>query len=59
MAGGTDGIDVAAVAWHDFMTAAPDRLSRGDEWYTPPPGLDAREVDGRTAYFLPGTGGAW
>jgi penicillin-binding protein 1A len=55
MAIGTDGVDVAAVAWHDFMNAALDHLRRGDEWYTPPPTLDQRQVAGRTAYFLSGT----
>jgi membrane peptidoglycan carboxypeptidase len=55
---GTDAIDVAAVVWHDFMTGAVDRMGMGDRWYAPPPGLVARQVDGRTAYFLPGTEGA-
>jgi membrane peptidoglycan carboxypeptidase len=55
MASGTDGVDVAAVAWHDFMVGALDQMGRGDEWYMPPPGLETRQVDGRTAYYLPGT----
>jgi penicillin-binding protein 1C len=58
MVWGTDGIDVGSVVWHNFMTRALDEMGRGDEWYTAPPGLDVRQVGGRTAYFLPGTEGA-
>ena len=52
---GTDGIDVASIAWHDFMAGALDRMGRGDEWYAPPPELVERAMSGRTAYFLPET----
>jgi membrane peptidoglycan carboxypeptidase len=52
---GTDGIDVAAVAWHNFMVGALDHLGRGDEWYSEPPGLEVRQVETRTAYFFSGT----
>jgi len=41
MATGTDGVDVAAAAWHDFMTGALDHLGRGDQWYTQPAGRPA------------------
>ena len=51
MAQGTDGIDVAAPAWHDFMTAALDRMRIGDEWYDPPADVLARGTYGRRTYF--------
>jgi len=52
---GTDGVFVAAPAWHDFMQGALDRLQRGDEWYDVPAGVDTQLVGGRRAYFLTGT----
>jgi membrane peptidoglycan carboxypeptidase len=52
---GTDGVFVAAPAWHEFMEGALDRLGRGDEWYPVPAGLVAQRAGGRIAYFLPGT----
>jgi len=55
MTEGTDGIYVAAPAWHDFMTAALDRMRKGDEWYDPPPDVQTRPGPGRQAYFLTGT----
>jgi membrane peptidoglycan carboxypeptidase len=55
MAPGSDAVFVAAPAWHQFMQAALDQMRKGDEWYTPPPGLESSLVNGRLAYFLPGT----
>jgi membrane peptidoglycan carboxypeptidase len=55
MVQGTDGIYVAAPAWHDFMAGALDQLHRGDEWYDMPSDVQARTVNGRQAYFLTGT----
>ncbi|HXM57150.1 MAG TPA: transglycosylase domain-containing protein [Candidatus Dormibacteraeota bacterium] len=53
---GTDGgILVAAPAWHQFMQAALDQLGKGDDWYTPPGDVRAADVNGRPAWFLPGT----
>jgi membrane peptidoglycan carboxypeptidase len=52
---GSDGILVAAPAWHRFMQAGLDQLGKGDEWYTAPPGVQTATVNGRTAWFLPGT----
>lgn len=51
----SDGILVAAPAWHQFMQAALDQMRKGDEWYTLPAGVDSSEVNGRQAYFLTGT----
>ncbi len=58
MAPGSDGIFVAAPAWHRFMQGALDRLDKGDEWFTPPSGVREAQVDGRTAWFLDGTSAA-
>lgn len=55
MASGSDGMVVAAPAWNQFMQGALDRLGRGDERFTPPGDLDMKWVDGRPAWFLPGT----
>jgi membrane peptidoglycan carboxypeptidase len=55
---GADGMIVAGPAWHQFMQAALDQMDRGDEWYTPPPGVQETTVDGRPAWFLPGTSAA-
>jgi membrane peptidoglycan carboxypeptidase len=52
---GSDGVIVAAPAWRQFMQGALDQLGRTDEWYAPPTGLEAITVNGRTAWFLPGT----
>ncbi|HXM54969.1 MAG TPA: transglycosylase domain-containing protein [Candidatus Dormibacteraeota bacterium] len=58
MAKGTDGVYVAAPAWHDFMTGALDGLGKGDEWYDPPGDVQARPGFGGPAYFLTGTSAA-
>jgi len=55
MASGSDGVFVAAPAWHQFMQAALDRMQKGDEWYAPPAGVESSEANGRQAYFLTGT----
>lgn len=55
MSRGSDGILVAAPAWQQFMQVALDQMGKGDEWYTPPAGVDSSEVNGRLTYFLTGT----
>ncbi|HXM55928.1 MAG TPA: transglycosylase domain-containing protein [Candidatus Dormibacteraeota bacterium] len=55
MTRGSDGIVVAAPAWHQFMQAALDQLRKPDEWYAPPAGVASSVVSGRPAWFLPGT----
>jgi len=55
MATDTDGMVVAAPAWHRFMEGALDDLQKGDEWYQPPPEVQAQWAGGRQAWFLPGT----
>jgi membrane peptidoglycan carboxypeptidase len=55
MTAGSDGIFVAAPAWHQFVQAGLDQLGRGDEWYTPPASLQTAVVNGRPVWFLPGT----
>jgi len=55
MVQGSDGVYVAAPAWHAFMAGALDMLAKGDEWYPMPSGVDQRTVNGRPAYFLSGT----
>jgi len=58
MPAGSDGIFVAAPAWHEFMQAGLDQLGKGDEWYTAPAGLQAATVDGRQVWFMPDTSAA-
>jgi membrane peptidoglycan carboxypeptidase len=55
MVEGTDGIYVAAPAWHEFMAGALDQMGKGDEWYSMPSDVQARFAGGRQAYFLDGT----
>jgi membrane carboxypeptidase/penicillin-binding protein len=55
MAEGTDGIYVAAPAWHQFMQGALDRMGKGDEWYQMPSDVHTQFAGGRQAYFLDGT----
>jgi membrane peptidoglycan carboxypeptidase len=55
MARGTDGVYVAAPAWHDFMAGALDQMGKGDEWYDAPSDVRSLRVGGRQAYFLSGT----
>jgi membrane peptidoglycan carboxypeptidase len=52
---GTDGIFVAAPAWHQFMTTALDRMHKGDEWYQMPSDVQSRHGFSGRAYFLTGT----
>jgi membrane peptidoglycan carboxypeptidase len=52
---GSDGVVVAAPAWHEFMQAALDQLQKGDEWYSQPAGVESATVNGRAAWFLSGT----
>jgi membrane peptidoglycan carboxypeptidase len=51
MVKGSDGVFVAAPAWHNFMQGALDKMGKGNVWYPEPPGLG--HADG--AWFLPGT----
>ena len=53
---GSDGVFVAAPAWHQFMGQALDamNLSRS-EWFSEPPGLGHAIVDGLPVWLLPGT----
>ena len=55
MVQGTDGIYVAAPAWHAFMAGALDRMGKGDEWYAVPSDVQSVYVGGRQTYFLSGT----
>lgn len=55
MTAGSDGMYVAAPAWHEFMQGALDQLNKGDEWFPQPWDVSAQMIDGRAAYFLPGT----
>jgi membrane peptidoglycan carboxypeptidase len=52
---GTDGIFVAAPAWHQFMTSALDRMHKGDEWYPMPSDVQSRPGYAGRTYFLTGT----
>jgi penicillin-binding protein 1A len=58
MTPGSDGVIVAAPVWRAFMQAALDQIGKGDEWYPTPPGLQSATVNGRAAWFLPGTSAA-
>jgi membrane peptidoglycan carboxypeptidase len=55
MAPGSDGMEVAAPTWNRFMQRALDQMGRGNEWFAPPSDLDMQWVNGRPAWFLPGT----
>jgi membrane peptidoglycan carboxypeptidase len=50
---GVTGITGAAPIFHGFMVDALQGAA--DTWFSPPPGLQVIEVDGFTAYLLPGT----
>jgi membrane peptidoglycan carboxypeptidase len=52
---GSDGIVVAAPAWHEFMQDALDQLQKGDEWYSQPSDVESGTVNGGAAWFLRGT----
>jgi membrane peptidoglycan carboxypeptidase len=47
----SDSYYIAAPIFHRFMEQALDNLGIGDEWYSPPPGLDFRNGN----WYLPGT----
>jgi membrane peptidoglycan carboxypeptidase len=56
MAQGSDGVFVAAPAWHQFMGAALDAMNvPKTEWFSEPPGLSRATVDGQPVWLLPGT----
>jgi len=53
---GSDGVFVAAPAWHQFMAAALDAMEAPKtEWFSEPPGLGHATVDGLPVWLLPGT----
>jgi membrane peptidoglycan carboxypeptidase len=52
---GTDGIFVAAPAWHEFMTNALNRMHKSDEWYQMPSDVQSRPGYPGRAYYLTGT----
>jgi membrane peptidoglycan carboxypeptidase len=58
MSDGSDGIYVAAPAWHDFMQAALDRMNKGDEWFQQPADVTMDFFRGSSAWFLSGTSAA-
>jgi membrane peptidoglycan carboxypeptidase len=55
MADQSDGVVVAAPAWHAFMQGALDQMGKGSEWFSEPAGLTHTTVNGKLAWFLPGT----
>lgn len=56
MVQGSDGVFVAAPAWHQFMQAALDTLQApASEWYAEPAGLGHAVVGGKPVWLLPGT----
>jgi len=53
---GSDGVFVAAPAWHQFMASALDVMNAPkNEWFSEPPGLGHATVDGLPVWLLPGT----
>jgi membrane peptidoglycan carboxypeptidase len=53
---GSDGVFVAAPAWHEYMQSALDTLKApNDEWFSEPPGLGHASVGGQPVWLLPGT----
>jgi membrane peptidoglycan carboxypeptidase len=54
MVQGSDGIYVAAPAWHRYMAAALDTLGSSG-WLQEPPGLKRSLQQGRPIWFMPGT----
>jgi membrane peptidoglycan carboxypeptidase len=47
----SDSYFIAAPIWHRFMQESLDAMGAGDEWYSPPPGLENRGGN----WYLPGT----
>ena len=52
---GSDGVFVAAPAWHNYMQGALDTMGKGNVWFNEPPGLDHFNVGGKLQWYLPGT----
>jgi membrane peptidoglycan carboxypeptidase len=48
----SDSYYIAAPMWHRFMQQALDTMGIGDEWYSPPPGLESRGGN----WYMPGVG---
>ena len=55
MVQGSDGVFVAAPAWHNYMQGALDAMGKGNVWFNEPPGLDHFTVGGKLQWYLPGT----
>ncbi len=56
MVSGSDGVFVAAPAWHQYMQSALETLKApGDEWFAEPAGLGHANVGGKPVWLLPGT----
>ena len=51
----SDSYYIAAPIWHRFMQTALDAMGMPNEWYSEPPGLINKIVNGQPAYYLPGT----
>jgi penicillin-binding protein 1A len=47
----SDSYFIAAPMWNRFMRQGLDALGIGDEWYSPPPGLENRGGN----WYIPGT----
>lgn len=47
----SDSYFIAAPMWHRFMQEALDSIGIGDEWYSPPPGVENRGGN----WYIPGT----
>lgn len=58
MSWGSDGVFVAAPAWHAFMQAALDEMHKSNEWFNAPGDVAAMWVGGQENSFLSGTGPA-
>ncbi len=53
---GSDGVFVAAPAWHQFMQAALTTLNApAGEWFSEPAGLGHATVNGKPVWLMPGT----
>ncbi len=56
LTGGSDGIFVAAPAWHAYMQTALDVMQAPpSEWFSEPPGLGHAFAGGKIVYLMPGT----
>ena len=51
----SDGVFVAAPAWHEYMEKALNYLHIPNKWYSPPPDVVTAQPGLDGVYFLPGT----